>query len=250
MTAHPQYENDRKATLGQLGRIKSKPFLRRIHDEWHQAMCEQLPDGARRVVEIGSGTGYLHEALPEVVATDILTLPWLTVAADALHMPFRASSLDAVVMINVMHHLPDLEAFFNQIRETLRPGGRLVCVEPWVNAAAGFVWTWLHHEPYAPASPVWTLPHGGPLAMANSALPWIALERDRSLFQSRFPELSIVSIEPQMPFAYILSGGLKTPLGPPEMVYRPLRRLEDSPLVRAICPGMFALIVIEKRLVG
>ena len=66
----------------------------------------------------------------------------------------------------------------------------------------------LHHEPFDPDCPQWELPKGGPMSMANSALPWVVFERDRQRFEILFPEWRIEKIQLQAPFRYLLSGGV------------------------------------------
>ncbi len=53
-----------------------------------------------------------------------------TAAADAQLMPVGTASLDAVVIDNVLHHLPDYRAGASELARVLKPGGRLFCIEP------------------------------------------------------------------------------------------------------------------------
>jgi ubiquinone/menaquinone biosynthesis C-methylase UbiE len=56
--------------------------------------------------------------------------------ADCRKLPFSDASRDIVIVQGGLHHLPrlpeDLEAVLAEVRRVLRPGGRIVIVEPWL----------------------------------------------------------------------------------------------------------------------
>ena len=104
-----------------------------------------------RALEIGAGTGYFTlnllraGTIEEAVATDIssgmldelrssateLGLEVETVAAEANDLPFPDGSFDLVFGHAVLHHLPDLDAAFDEFARVLHPGGTLAfCGEP------------------------------------------------------------------------------------------------------------------------
>jgi len=51
--------------------IDSKPFLRRIYDEWYTSVARHLPAGPGGVLELGAGAGFLQERVPEVIRSEI-----------------------------------------------------------------------------------------------------------------------------------------------------------------------------------
>jgi len=53
-----------------------------------------------------------------------------TAAADAAHLPFATGSFDAVLIRDVLHHLPDRAAVLAEAARVLRAGGRLTVIEP------------------------------------------------------------------------------------------------------------------------
>ena len=55
-------------------------------------------------------------------------LSWIR--ADAGHLPFRANSVDAVTGHSVLYLLPDRHAVLQECLRVLRPGGRLLVMEP------------------------------------------------------------------------------------------------------------------------
>jgi hypothetical protein len=93
----------------------------------------------------------------------------------------------------------------------------------------------------------WEFPSTGPLSGANGALPWIVFERDRKRFEQEFPDWRIHRIEIQMPFRYLVSGGLSMRGLVPGWTFRFWRAFERAlqPMMPSL--GMFALIALQRR---
>ncbi|MGV8080238.1 MAG: class I SAM-dependent methyltransferase [Syntrophales bacterium] len=226
--------------------IRSKPFLKHLYDEWYAGILTSLPGVDGPVVELGSGAGHLEHFLPGVIKSEILPCPHVAVVLDAAFLPFVDQSLRALVMTDVFHHLPRPEAFLREAVRCLRPGGSVVMIEPWVTPWSRFVYRRLHPEPFEPDAGSWEFPISGPLSGANSALPWIVFNRDRHRFQSVFPLLRIETVEPMMPFRYLLSGGVSLRSLQPAWTFPLWRSLER--MLRPCLPkmAMFARIVLKR----
>ena len=212
--AHPLTQgldiNDPRTTALRLRIIREKEFLRRIYEEWYETIRASLPPGEGAVLEIGSGGGFLKEYVPGLVTSDVFECPGVDMVVDAAALPFADGSLRAVVMTNVLHHIPAPRRFFREASRCVRAGGRVVMIEPWVTPWSRVVHRKLHHEPFEPEAADWGFPRTGPLSGANGALPWILFERDRAQFRREFPEWRVARVRPMMPFRYIASGGVGT----------------------------------------
>ncbi len=59
-----------------------------------------------------------------------------TTIADCRELPFADGTKDVVIVQGGLHHLPslpgDLDRTFAEIRRVLKPGGRVIFVEPWL----------------------------------------------------------------------------------------------------------------------
>ena len=117
-----------------------------------QAAAEACQEPGLRVLDLCGGTGDLSVALaqglaaPSLVVCCDFSLPMLAraapkfvragldgrcvvIEADALRLPFRDGSFDAVTVGFGVRNLVDMPAGFREILRVLAPGGRLVVLE-------------------------------------------------------------------------------------------------------------------------
>ena len=226
--------------------ILGKPFLRLIYAEWYREISGRLPPVDGPILELGSGAGFLKEEIPDLIASDVLRFSGNDLALDGMHLPFSDDSLRAVVMINVLHHIPDPERFFREASRCVRTGGSICMLEPWVTTWSRWAYA-LHAEPFLPEASGWAAASGGPLSGANGALPWMIFARDRQRFESEFPDWVIAEVTPLMPFRYLVSGGISLRSLMPAWSFGMWRSVE-----RALEPwmgrlAMFAIILLRRR---
>lgn len=224
--------------------IQNKAFLRRVYQTWYRMLAAHLPGGDGSVLELGSGAGFLKDFLPKAITSEVFHTEWIDLACNAMTLPFRTGSLQAVLLIDTLHHIPDPIRFFDEATRCVRSGGRCLLIEPWNTSWGRLIYTYFHHEPFDTAGG-WTLPGGGPLSCANGALPWILFQRDRRVFEKRFPSLRIAAVSVIMPFVYLLSGGVSSRMGFPVACYPVVRRIEKL-FERNGSAGMFAFIRLDR----
>jgi SAM-dependent methyltransferase len=196
------------------------------------------------------GSGNLKQRLADVIATDVQFAPWLDCVADAQRLPFAATSAVNIVMVDVLHHLEFPIVFFREAARVLRPGGRVLMVEPAITWGSTLFYRIFHHEPVRTSADA--LVDGSPDPRrdpydSNQAIPTILATRDRDRFHHLFPGLRIVRVDWFSLAAYPLSGGFKPWSLVGEDVARRMLRIE-----RAIEPvlGRFTafrmLLIVEK----
>lgn len=188
----------------------------------------------------------LTDVVPEAITSEVFPCPGVQLVADGRALPFGADALRAIVMVDVLHHLPDCRTFFAEAARCVRPGGAIVAIEPWVTPWSRLVYGRFHHEPFDPERRDWAFPASGPLSGANGALPWIVLARDRVRFEAEFPQWRIREIRPIMPVAYLFSGGVSLRALAPGWAYRAVRGVERlaGPWMDRL--AMFARILLER----
>jgi len=205
--------------------IRKKPFLEKIYTEWYGRISAHFAPEST-VLELGAGAGFLRECMPGVICSEVFLTPGIDLVSDARAIALGDKSLDGIVMTDVLHHIPDCRAFFYEAARVVRPGGKIIMIEPWVTPWSGWVYTHLHHEPFEPDAENWHLPADGPLSCANGALPWIIFHRDRHLFEQDCPFWHIEAVVRMMPIAYLVSGGISLRNILPGWMYRPIRLFE------------------------
>ena len=107
------------------------------------------PRSGERVLDVGSGPGFLAAAIAEAtgpsgavcgvdVSEPLLSfarrhcahLPWVQLHhADATQLPFPDRSFDAAISTQVLEYVRDVDAALAEIHRVLRPGGRTVIVD-------------------------------------------------------------------------------------------------------------------------
>src|SRR5262245_32364944 len=181
--------------------IRRKPLLRKFYQSvyrFFRRIGKTVPPGLQ--LEIGSGGGFLKQYIPHVITSDVLDLPGVDRVFSGTELPYPDESISAIYLMNVLHHIPDVEQFLDEVSRTLRPGGALVAFEPANTWWSRFIYRRFHHEPFVPEAAEWRLPSGGPLSLANGALPWIVFVRDLARFERRFPALEVTRVRPGYPF--------------------------------------------------
>jgi SAM-dependent methyltransferase len=213
---------------------KEKAVLSAVYAVWFDALLAPVARGAR-VLEVGAGPGFLsdHARLkrPDLrwVASDVTFVPWNGLVADGLALPVRTAAVDAVLAVDLVHHLARPAAFFREVARVVRPGGHLSVVEPWVTPLSFPIYRWLHQEGCTPGLDPWS-PFGPGAKDAfegDAAVVW-RLVRDTPAERWRELGLEPPGTVVLNGFPYVLSLGFRRgSLLPPSLV-APLLRLDRA----------------------
>jgi SAM-dependent methyltransferase len=230
---------------------EANPALRALYAEWYGRVAAALPPaslGPR--VELGSGPGFARSFIPDLELTDLVKAPWHDREVSGEALPYSDASVGALVLFDVLHHLPSPRAFFAEATRVLRPGGRVVMCEPYISALSYPVYKFLHEEPVdLGADPL--APHGaGPGRDpfdSNQAIPTRLFGRGRKAFEMEFPTLAVRAVERLAGVSYPASGGFSR--GPllPRPLWNALHGLEarlPEAVFRLI--GFRMLVTLEK----
>jgi SAM-dependent methyltransferase len=226
--------------------LARKPFLKKLYVDFYSELKAAIPQADERVIiELGSGGGFIKEVIKNVLTSDVLNLPNVDKVFSATDMPCEDSSVDAFCMFDVLHHISEPRRFFSEADRCLRPGGRIIMIEPANTLWARFVHKNFHHERFDPKGG-WEFKKTGPLSGANGALPWIIFVRDRLTFEREYPRLKIVRLHNHTPLRYMLSGGFTTRQLAPGFLYPAALAIEYllSPANNWL--GMFMTVILEK----
>lgn len=113
------------------------------------AILAAIPNGLDAVLDVGCGVGDLMRLLAgksrRVVGVDIAPVNVrqarrnllrsgvensVLIQSGAETLPFRDGSFDAVILADVIEHIPDVAGAVREARRVLRAGGRFICVTP------------------------------------------------------------------------------------------------------------------------
>ena len=209
--------------------MKEKKCLNDIYKETYRLMMnlrkKYLVDSGK-VLEIGSGGGFIKDIFSEVITSDIKPINNVDMVINAEKLPFEDDSLDAIFAVHVIHHIPDIDKFLNEAKRVLKPGGGIVCVEPYWSPLAYVMFRYFHPEPYDMRAENWSFDGSGPMTSSNQALSYLILKRDKKKFQKKFPFFKKVYQKRFGFLRYILTGGIWLPPKLPNFMFGFLKHLE------------------------
>lgn len=241
--------DDEQAIDTDAQRIRANPLLHEIYrDVYARLLAEVPPAEYPRLLELGSGGGFFRDFAPHAITSECVPSPRVDRVVDACRIAehFEPASLDAIVAFDVFHHLPDAAGFLRGSETVLRPGGRIVMVEPWYTPVGQYFHSVLHHEPHLKDPNDWRVVGEGRMAGANTRLPTSVFRDSDPRFAREFPALRIVKREPFHKWLYLLSGGLKLNTRIPGFIARRLVALDRHVRMGDDLLGLFALLVVER----
>jgi SAM-dependent methyltransferase len=233
----------------------ANPALRACYAQWYGRLRSALPPRELGTwVELGSGPGFAGELIPEMVLTDIVKAPWHARQVAAESLPFADGELGALVLFDVLHHVAAPAAFFAEAARTLRPGGRVLLLEPYISPLSYFIYHFLHPELVDMSADPLALPASGAGLIkdpfvSNQAVPTLIFCRGQGRrFARMFPSLAVVRVVRLAGLAYPATGGFSRRAMLPFPLWRALFALENHlPELVFRLLGFRLFVVIERR---
>jgi SAM-dependent methyltransferase len=113
---------------------------RRNHDSQIELIESLLPAETGRTLEVGSGTGRFTRVLAPkasdyfiadvarqmLVSANAATPSTQPVMGDATRLPVKSASIDTLVCLNVLNHIPAFDQALKEFARVLKPDGRLL----------------------------------------------------------------------------------------------------------------------------
>ena len=97
-----------------------------------KALAMAFSDGAlekRTIINLGSGTERMKYG---IINVDCYPYHGVDVVADAMNLPFKDGSVDMVVSISLLEHVPEPEKVLAEIKRVLKVGWYLYCAVPFM----------------------------------------------------------------------------------------------------------------------
>ncbi len=169
-------------------------------------------------IELGAGVIPMSLWIDSITSTDVVDSAHLDGVLDATELDLPDQSIDGLFLQNTFHHVPDPAAFFNEAHRVLRPGGRIVMVDPYYNFLSRTLYKRLFATESFDMHGTWRDASEHAMIGANQALTYIVFVRDQALFKEENPKLKVIETRPlRSGLRYLLTGGLNfrriAPLG-------------------------------------
>ena len=188
-----------------------------------------------------------------LVTSDVVKTPYVDRAVSAYAIETDTEQEWAnIFAIDVLHHLQRPFEFFESAAAVLRPGGRVVLVEPAATAWGRLFYSLFHHEPIQPeliVAPFEFEANGANAEYANMGMS-IGLFRDnREVVDKQLAKLGLRCSEVLYRdlFAYPLTGGYSKPQVLPTVALRGLLAFEKViPQCVFRLLGLRVVVILEK----
>ncbi len=228
----------------------SKPLLRILYGDFYRLISKQLSDmPSRKIVELGSGLGNIHDVIPDCIRTDLFPNPWIDQVENAYQLSFTDESVSNLILTDVFHHLKYPGTALNELYRVVPKGGRVLMLEPCISALGLLVYGALHAEPIAVTKKIdWLAPEDWSpekidyyAAQGNATRIFVGGE-----FQSLLKNWRMVKTIRLSAIAYAASGGYSKPQLYPTALLPLIKKLEKG---FDLFPTFFAtrlLVVLEK----
>lgn len=187
------------------------------------------------ILEIGSGAGISSKFLKnkKVLMTDLL--PWrkngIIGNINSENLPFENDFFESAFALDAIHHICDPVKAISELCRVVRPGGKVVIIEPYVSYLSYLVYRIFHNE-----QTTWNyrINKTRKVKIKNIA------EGEQSTMQSIMLNYGLIkSVQKQCgkvisyewsqfsPFSFFATGGLSKPLPTPACIIRLLIRSEQ-----------------------
>ena len=221
---------------------KKKKILRETYISWYRKITPFIED-EKLCVEVSGGIGNFKEHLSSCINSDIRYTRYIDFVTSATNMAAKDSSIDTVVVIDGIHHYEDVFKFFDEALRVLKPGGRLVMIEPYLSTFSTFIRKRFHHEDIDFGSMV----TGKKALEANLAIPTLLFFRKEEFFRQKYPQFRIIKKDRFEHLVYPLTGGFRKRSMIPPFLYKPLRFLENFLPFKRKLFAYKMMAVLEKK---
>jgi SAM-dependent methyltransferase len=204
------------------GMSKNLLFLLEKRFNWMNRYIDEHDVGA----EIGSGAGLSEFFIKakKLFLTDVVENDWLDYQnVSGIKTPFEGKSMDFVIALNVLHHIPQPILFLKEMNRVLRVGGLLIIQDPTHSLFTELILIISKHEGYSFEIDVFDeknilVLEPDQISSANTVVSNLLFD-DKEIFRKHVPGFEIILDKPSECVIFANSGGVNS-----KSVYLPLPR--------------------------
>ena len=188
----------------------------------------------KEIIEIGSGAGLSVKFIKkhEIILTDILSWPYGKIqgSIDAIKLPYADNSFDTLFSLDAIHHMEFPVKAIAEACRVVRPGGRVIIVEPYISYFSFLIYKMFHNE-----QTTWNYKISSDGSVTSST----ASEGEQATLQSIFYDDKWIRCIKRLakkelkfqrsyfsPISFFATGGLSNPLPVPAVLISIIIRLE------------------------
>ena len=189
----------------------------------------------KRILEIGSGPGLSTKFInnKNITLTDLLFWPNSNVNGniDATSLPFVANSFDSAFAVDAIHHISYPDKAIVELCRVVRPGGKIIIIEPYVSLFSFLIYKFFHDE-----STTWNYK----IPVNGKTVSETASDGEQSTLQALLSNQLLafeilhkihkdvsLSITYFSPISFFATGGLSDPLSTPKKLIAFLIKIEQ-----------------------
>ncbi len=223
-------------------------ILKNFYNDCYQIFKGEIENSDQlKILEIGSGAGFIKKFIPHVITSEIIELEGVDLTINAERLPFPDKSLDVIILLNVIHHIPNSEKFLSECHRVLKYDGQILLIEPANTWFSRIIYKNFHHEDFDENGGWHLKKNGGRLSNANQAIPYIIFERDLKIFKEKFPGFNLIKKYKFKPVHYVFSGGFSyKPIFNSQLFLKIIRIIEFILYPFNNFLGLFMFIKIKK----
>lgn len=208
--------------------FEKKPFFkeiyRRIYWEALNVIYDELTNPIK-VLEIGSGEhGFIKEIDSNIITSDIEYFKNCDYIINAEHLPFDGGELNAIIGIQVLHHIKNIDNFLREAVRTVKPNGLVVLIEPNWGPVSTVLHKYFHNEPYDKKQSFESALYTND---TNQAVSYVLFKKYKKQFLQYMAQLSFLKTKKLSFLEYIMSGGFNCKLSAPASFMNFFRTIDN-----------------------
>lgn len=225
-----------------------KPFFkdiyRKIYCEALNIIYENLADSTK-ILEIGSGEyGFIKEIDENIITSDIKYVKNCDLVINAECLPFNKDELNAIIGVQVFHHIRNIDSFLHEAVRTVKPNGFIILIEPNWGLISAILHKFFHTETYEVKQSFEDVLYSN---KTNQAASYILFKKYKRQFLQHMPQLSFFKIKKISFLEYIMSGGFNHNAYAPASFMKFFRLIDKvlTPIINTL--AIHQMIVLKRE---